>query len=353
MRITEKYDKIIDIIEENIYLKTEEITMEINQRLGISPRALSEGFQFVSDLSLSQYLRLRRVVRALQYWKEEGCALEAAALQMGYPDQPTLSKACKDVLCCTPKQVTQELLAEYPPLTFEQILKGEYEGMLAYKSDKSVNAFGITNEQYNLVSSLMEMNRWNQFDQEQLEMIYNTSKRYDVPLKEVFEFFELFAAELKSDPLEIDGYTYTKEEMIHLCYKHNMSSQTAWKRIGELRKLGYNNIFDIEEDALEVYLYLSKREYSFSVRSCGYLASVLHSMQRPVEDLLNFLIEAIYAYDGNLYWAAGWYGRTEEIFGYYREYGILPEGVEMPMYTWTVPELDEMKKKMDEEWGKI
>lgn len=110
MNFESKFDSIMDYIEEHIEQKPNETVRIIAKEFGMTTRTLSEGFQFVTDISLSGYIRLRRVIRALKYKLAEGCALDAAAAHFGFPDQPTLSKACRELPLNDFKKVFHECL---------------------------------------------------------------------------------------------------------------------------------------------------------------------------------------------------------------------------------------------------
>jgi len=74
MNFESKFDSIMDYIEEHIEQKPNETVRIIAKEFGMTTRTLSEGFQFVTDISLSGYIRLRRVIRALKYKLTEDCS---------------------------------------------------------------------------------------------------------------------------------------------------------------------------------------------------------------------------------------------------------------------------------------
>lgn len=293
MNFQERYDAIINYIEENLEKKTSEVVKNLSNRLQINSRMLGEGFLFVTGLSINEYVRSRRVINSLQYRLDTGCSIDTAAEMYGFPDQPTLSKACKEALQLSPSQVTEEMLRDCPPLNLQKLLmSGNAEMLIPAKKTAKINAFGTSWSQFSEIRKYSEMNSLYGLDDEHVEMVYKIHQEYDVDLDDIFEFVE--GIEVSKEILKTEGHPYTYQELAFLCFGKGLSEGKAEEIIAKMRRDGEKDVLKADKTCLDVFLKNdSVEEYDWSWGLCK---TVLAFMQRwgiPVEDFTQVIEKAL------------------------------------------------------------
>ena len=311
MNFSKKYDYIIESIEKNLTEKPSEIIDGIARELGTSQRALGEGFRFVTNVGLVEYIRIRRVMQALKYKMKNDCSLEEAAEAYLFADQPSLSRACKEVLGTSPSGVTEEALARFPIYTIEEVLKGDNEGRDIWKNVKNIetrNAFGLTRKQYETAEELFKMNDMYEFNEKQLENVYKLKTEHGLTLVDAFDFIE----DLYFDEWEIDGYKYSLNEMVLLCWKMKMSSWEAHRVIYNLRLEGIEDVSELPEDVLKLYISDERDYYDLTCDDCKLIIAMMKRGNIPYSEVVEFIQTAI-VLEGNVLWASVFHNQIKEI----------------------------------------
>lgn len=125
MNPIEKYDEIISDIEEMIsadpYKGTKRITYNIKKNTGFEERDLSVIFKFFTEMSLSEYIKKRKMNYSYLKMKElPKFKLDEIIEYTQYSDQPAYTKAFKKEYGVPPKQAyDSDVDMKKPPLTME------------------------------------------------------------------------------------------------------------------------------------------------------------------------------------------------------------------------------------------
>ena len=81
MTLQEKYDRIIGLIEEFVEFGEPDIPEAVSREMGLNLRLLGDAFQFITDMTIIQYIRKRKLVRALSARTEQGLSVEQVVAQ--------------------------------------------------------------------------------------------------------------------------------------------------------------------------------------------------------------------------------------------------------------------------------
>lgn len=98
-----KFQKVIDYIEENM---TEELSCSaIAAMMAVSEADLQRSFKLITGITISEYIRNRRLTCAALAIKNDNQKVLDVALQYGYQTSESFSKAFKQFHGCTPMEV--------------------------------------------------------------------------------------------------------------------------------------------------------------------------------------------------------------------------------------------------------
>lgn len=117
-------NEIVLYIEENL---EEEISYDtLGKMMGYSPYHLQRLFLMVAGVSLSEYIRCRRLSKAAQELISQNSKITDLAYKYGYSSPTSFNRAFKAFHGVTPKELKKNsvLIKAYPPLTFELSIKG-------------------------------------------------------------------------------------------------------------------------------------------------------------------------------------------------------------------------------------
>ena len=79
MKLQDKFDDIINLIEHLIAKGEADIPQAIAKELGCNLRLLGDAFQFMTDMTLIKYIRQRRLVYALTNKLQKNLSVEEIA----------------------------------------------------------------------------------------------------------------------------------------------------------------------------------------------------------------------------------------------------------------------------------
>ncbi|MGL4697001.1 AraC family transcriptional regulator [Enterococcus larvae] len=117
-------NEIITYIENNL---EEEISYdELSKMMGYSIYHLQRLFLMVAGVSLSEYIRCRRLSKAAQELISQNSKIIDLAYKYGYSSPTSFNRAFKAFHGVTPKELKKDsvVIKAYPPLTFELSIKG-------------------------------------------------------------------------------------------------------------------------------------------------------------------------------------------------------------------------------------
>ncbi|WP_321385393.1 AraC family transcriptional regulator [uncultured Enterococcus sp.] len=117
-------NEIVLFIENNL---EEEISYdELGKMMGYSTYHLQRLFLMVAGVSLSEYIRCRRLSKAAQELISHNSKITDLAYNYGYSSPTSFNRAFKAFHGVTPKELKKNsvLIKAYPPLSFELSIKG-------------------------------------------------------------------------------------------------------------------------------------------------------------------------------------------------------------------------------------
>ena len=124
MELLQEMNQVVAYIEDNL---TEQIRYEALARMaGCSVYEFSRIFSFLTGMSLSEYIRRRRLSQAVFDLRNSEEKIVNIALKYGYESPTTFTRAFKALHGVTPSSVrkTSVSLKTYPPITFLLTVKG-------------------------------------------------------------------------------------------------------------------------------------------------------------------------------------------------------------------------------------
>ncbi len=138
-----KMNAAIDYIEDNL---TNEIDFNIVcMKAGCSSYNFQRMFSFITDITLAEYIRRRRLTAAALELQNSNQKVIDIAIKYGYDSATSFARAFKALHGLTPsesKQVGARLKA-YPKISFQIFIKGDSEMNYRIETKESFNIFGI------------------------------------------------------------------------------------------------------------------------------------------------------------------------------------------------------------------
>ena len=254
MTLQEKYDRIIELIEEFVEFGEPDIPEAVSREMGLNLRLLGDAFQFITDMTIIQYIRKRKLVRALSARMEQGLSVEQVVAQSGFSDAAAFSKACKKVFDLSPSQITEAVLSQHPPLTFDRITSVkagepmENDTLIAKKKQNTI--CGITAEQFAEVKHVLEIGALYGLTDEEAEEVYRLSQACKITTAQAAEFYEDFKLQIENGSFLGE---YDLSEMAELACKYDLSFTEAQIIMGELEHNGYWSIHELPAGFFDIY----------------------------------------------------------------------------------------------------
>lgn len=138
-----KMNEALDYIERNL---TEDIDFSIiAQKACCSSYNFQRMFSFITDVSLAEYIRRRRLTQAALELQNSNAKVIDVALKYGYDSPTSFARAFSHMHGITPneaKQAGAELKA-YSKITFQISIKGEKEMNYRIETKEAFDVFGI------------------------------------------------------------------------------------------------------------------------------------------------------------------------------------------------------------------
>ena len=121
---------MINYIEENITEKIE--YKELAKIVGVSEYSLQRIFMFLTNISLSEYIRKRRLSKAFEELKTTDTKIIDLAIKYGYDSSISFSRAFKNMFGITPSECknSENKLKTFPIINFS---KNEDNKVLEYE----------------------------------------------------------------------------------------------------------------------------------------------------------------------------------------------------------------------------
>lgn len=179
MEVMDQTQQVIDLLEADImHVDYEKIAKLTGVPLGLYQRI----FTYLCNMSLTGYVRKRKLTRSAEILLSGGKSVTDVALECGYESNSSFSRAFKELFSVPPAMITRELYEEkaFPPLSFINtdtyyVLKGRRVmadiERLEYADMDDMLLIGISNEDYGVTTHELWKVFWEQgFDKRLAEL---------------------------------------------------------------------------------------------------------------------------------------------------------------------------------------
>lgn len=282
MTLQEKYDGIIGLIEEFVEFGEQDIPDAVSREMGLNLRLLGDAFQFITDMTIIQYIRKRKLVHALSARIGQGLSVEQVVAQSGFSDAAAFSKACKKVFDLSPSQITQAVLSQHPPLTFARLTSGkagepmENDTLIAEKKQEII--CGISTEQFAEVKQVLEVGALYGLTDEEAESVYRLSQACKITTAQAAEFYEDFKLQVENGSFFGE---YGLFEMAELACKYDLSFTEAQTIMGELKHSGYWSIHELPDGFFDIYFCEENNRHGWEVEYICEMAEAMKANKLP------------------------------------------------------------------------
>ncbi|QUH28528.1 AraC family transcriptional regulator [Vallitalea guaymasensis] len=138
-----KMNLAIDYIEENL---TQDINFnEVAMRACCSSYNFQRMFAFITDISLAEYIRRRRMTQAALELQNSNSKVIDVAIKYGYDSATSFARTFKALHGLTPTQSKQDgvKLKAFPKISFQISIKGDKEMDYRIETKEAFDIFGI------------------------------------------------------------------------------------------------------------------------------------------------------------------------------------------------------------------
>lgn len=138
-----KMNNALDYIENNL---TEDIDFSIvGQKACCSSYNFQRMFSFITDVSLAEYIRRRRLTQAALELQNSNAKVIDVAVKYGYDSPVSFSRAFANIHGITPSEAKQSgvELKAYSKISFQISIKGEKEMNYRIETKEAFDVFGI------------------------------------------------------------------------------------------------------------------------------------------------------------------------------------------------------------------
>ncbi len=143
MEWVDKMNAALDYIEDNL---SDNIDFEeVAQRACCSSYNFQRMFSFITDISLAEYIRRRRMSAAALDLQKSDAKVIDVAMKYGYESPISFSRAFSKVHGITPKEAKKSgaALKIYPKISFQISIKGEIPMNYRIETKPAFDVFGI------------------------------------------------------------------------------------------------------------------------------------------------------------------------------------------------------------------
>lgn len=143
MELIDKLNSAIDYIEEN--LDNDIDLAAVAAKAGCSSYNFQRMFSFITDISLAEYIRRRRLTIAGVELADKSRTVLDIAVKYGYDSASSFSRAFKALHGINPSEARQDgaVLKAFPKISFNISIKGEKEMDYRIETKKAFDMFGI------------------------------------------------------------------------------------------------------------------------------------------------------------------------------------------------------------------
>ena len=268
MKFPENYDSIISEIEELVEKGYTDIPVALSQHAACNIRLLGDAFQFITGITLAQYIRQRRLLRAVACHLKTGKSLEEVSTEFGFSDAAAMSKAFKRVYGVSPSQVALEDLGQsrYQPLSSEIVLSDRRSNEMPEEekitTQEPKTMFGVTSKQFASVRHILEVNAVYGLSEEGLELVSYLSNDCHVRLDVAFNFVEELETQIRN------GDFYTEHDLYdfaEVCCVYDADMDETGRLLDILEASGFMRLHDVPEGFCDVYFSETNKLHDYDV----------------------------------------------------------------------------------------
>ena len=294
MVLQEKFDSIIDCIENLVRKNEEDIPQTLARETGINPRMLGDAFRFIADMTLIKYIRQRRLVFALSNKIKRELSVEDIVSEAGFADAASFSKACKSELGISPAQITEKHLKDFVPMYFSRVTAlgkniEKTEGDNMYSTKTKDSAEGVTAEQFAEIRQVLELGAIYGLDDNEAESVYRIAHHCGAPTEKVVAFYDDFKHQIENGTYV---YEYDLFEMAEIACGHGLSFSHTQELMYMLRRHGFYSIHDLPDEFLGVYFSDENEIHGWSVPYICEIAETLEDHKLTADDIDDIAFQA-------------------------------------------------------------
>lgn len=272
MAFQERYDEIINCIEYYVGIGEQGIPQALARETGLNLRLLGDAFQFITDMTLIKYIRQRRLIRALKNKLEKNLSVEDIAADTMFCDAAAFTKACKNEFNLTPSQITEDVLAQYPPLYFSRVVSGRNADQMENDTLTVPNNAnqGVSSEQFADIKRVLEISAIYGFNDDDAEFIYRLATDFHMTIEDAADYCEWSRVE--------DKYDVFSSEM-----------QQAFD---EIKGNGYKHLNELPKSFFDVYFSEENNKHGWFVPYICEIAEALDENGMCADDLGDIVMHA-------------------------------------------------------------
>jgi AraC-like DNA-binding protein len=274
----DKYNDIIGFIEELIAEAIGEKSSSIAEQViikkgrGIPIRDMGALFSFMTGDALNPYIKKRQLMKAYeQLLDSDESIVDIAYNYTGSGDQSVFNKSFRRQFDMTPSEARRdkkyELLA--PPQTWEVVSSDNYVEASDESRQKDdlmpeLQKYGIPQTKYELIKEAMDMQAIYGFSDVQSETAFRIADKYDVDIREAFEFVDDCSIQFSVDVFEriADENTNLSNEdyipfdgpILYTYFNFDLSVPQSLELIDELSSQGVEDVTIEDTEIIEEYI---------------------------------------------------------------------------------------------------
>lgn len=243
MKFKEKFQIIIDTVEANLQMEYkgqtyDTIVKQISQQTGINEKVIPSSFNFITDMTIGDYVKQRKMEAVLNYMKEhddDDSELGEVAFGFGYSERSSFERAFKNSYGVTATSVLkgENIVRLTKPLTIRDVLEEDNMGINHQDfSDKTAPKQSYGESLYFKLTK--------KYDRDIIEMFLDCESIFGLTLEQILIIYSLledksreslFTACMNADNIEkyreIDEYSDHERSCVYLMVNYQITYEEA------------------------------------------------------------------------------------------------------------------------------
>jgi len=269
MNFREKFETMVDLIEENVEKDSQEMAPIIGKTLGINGRLASDSFTFITSISFSKYVRCRKLDRIIEEIRnhegDERDVIAEVASKYGYSDRSTFDRAFTRDYNVTPAEVINKGMSykAIEKLTLEAVLDSNKGDMMTpERIDEKTTAAVIDNL---INNGSMVINLESKQDRDLLNVIFDCQALHGLTTEQVLLAYELSddktetgisraceAISVECNDIRPDDIPDDLYDCLYLVVNNNLYFEEAEKIVSDIRNGSNIDIRRIDQMYLDM-----------------------------------------------------------------------------------------------------